>query len=191
MNRSTLWQIARDRFCPYRFSDGRRLSWARLLFGLFLPAGVGIAAGWYTDAIQSTHSATLLAVQAVIMAVLTGVLAVTHTLVGLAKREMKFDPGQSQMHRREVAKLQLLRDIQSNISFAVLLLLVATVPVIILEFQTQHVWISKAASGFIYFAAVALAMSSLEVLSSIYLSLEAFADDVQQQLEEHGPRPLE
>jgi hypothetical protein len=172
---------------PFSFRKGRRFSFSHLLWTIISPAAVAIWLSFKYPVIDPQYQVTLLTVFGLIAAVMTSLLPVVQYVVGLDIPKERYPEAKYAAWEHQVVRLNVLRSLYATISFSVILLVFSLVPLIFL----QTAWIppngKQVISASIYFVGLAVSVSFLQVISGVYLVLEAQAREYDQKLRDLAP----
>lgn len=180
--------IFMDFLRPFRFRKGRKFSFGHLAFSLLLPLALGILLSFKHPIIAERYQITILTVFGVIAAVMTALLPVVQYVVGVGLPEERYTRAQHAAWEHQIARLQVLRSLYSTISVAVVLLVFSLVPLMLLQVNWFPDGVKQGISASIYFVGFATAISFLQVISGVYLVLEAQAKEFDQKLKDLAPK---
>lgn len=136
----------------------------------------------------------IMAAFAVLAAVMTGLLPIVHGVVGQVQCG-SFEPGQFPLVRRELDRIETLRELYSTISYAVIILVLGVVALVALalipaplvgqdgEPYGMWLWVRITLVGFTYFVAASTMASFFNIATGVYESLEDQAARAAKELE--------
>jgi len=172
---------------PFSFREGRKFRLSHFAFSVLLPAAVAVWLSFKHPVISERYQATLLVVFGAIAAVMTAILPVVQYVVGVGLPAERYKPTQHAAWEHQVTRLQVLRGLYSTISVSVILLVFALIPALLLQVQWLPGWAKQTTSGSIYFVGLAVAVSFLQVISGVYIVLDAQAKEYDQKLKDLKP----
>lgn len=185
-----IWLIVKNHFSPFRFGHDRKFSLPYFFVFFVIPLAIAFALTWRFGAVRDTDIGNFLTVFSVVAAVMTALMPVVQSIVGLADFDTRFGESQKRLYHQQIVRLQVLRELYAEISFSVILLVFALVPLICLEIDSIAPWVRKGMSGFVYFVAAAVALSFLHIIMGIYLVLEVQAHEANRKLADNAPESL-
>ncbi len=183
------YQIFKDQFCPFRHGEGRRFHFGYLFFFLVVPIGVGCPVAYITGPLSDpTTIGLFLAVFSLVAAVLTAMISIIHAVLGGTRFEKEYDPGQFQIVRAEQNRLDVLRELHTNIAFAVILLIFSLVPLIVLLFSINDYW-AMGITMVVFSVAVVVAITVLSIMVGVYDIIENEAIRLNDELTRASVKP--
>jgi hypothetical protein len=180
--------IFSDFFHPFRFGGKRKFSVPHFLWTIVLPAAWGAWLSTKHPAISDKYQVTLLTAFGAIAAVMTALLPVVQYVVGADLQSTRYSESQRSQWQHQVDRLNVLRGLYSTISVSVILLVFALVPLTLLQVAWFPPEAKQAISASIYFVGGAVAISFLQVVSGVYLVLNAQASQIDQRLKDLAPK---
>ena len=186
LNRVNVIVLLRDQYRPYRHLHGRRWHLGHvMLFGI-VPACVGVGAGLLVGPLNAAAAGTMIAAFSVLAAVMTALVSVVHSLVGNVRIPEPFDPGARRVAEQVVARLEVLRELYTSITFAVLTQVFGVV-ILTLTFLPLPVWVDSTLTCLALGVAAVALMVLLTVALGVYQSLTDEADRRENELRKAAP----
>lgn len=182
-----LRQIIGDHFRPFRFREGRKFSWPKMTLTLAVPAGLGIAMSFRHPVISDKYQVTFLTVFGVIAAVMTALLPIVRSVVDVSLRKTPYTLAERHLWNLQKVRLEVLRGLYTSICMSVIYLVFSLVPLIALQIVGLPLYLKQLIAACIYFVGFAVAVAFLEVISGVYLVLNAHAEEVDKELEKLQP----
>jgi hypothetical protein len=179
--------IIADHFYPFHFRKGRQFSWPRTVLTVILPAAGAIALSFRHPVIAEKYQVTFLTVFGLIGAVMTALLPIVQSVVGVSLRSERYTLAQKHLWNQQKVRLEVLRGLYSSICMSVIYLVFSLVPLIALQINGLPFVAKQAIAAMIYFVGLAVATCFLEVISGVYLVLDAHAAEVDKELERLSP----
>jgi len=176
-------RIIRDQFRPFVHGEQRRFSPSSLfLFGI-LPALIGVGTGLLIGPITGTTAVGLfMAVFSLMAAVLTAMISIVHSVLGSTKIKDKYAPGEFVIVRIERTRIEVLREIHTNISFSVIVLVGSLVPLLALLITLPN-WLAHTLTSIVFAVAAVVALTVVSILVGIYDVLDNEAHRAAEKLE--------
>jgi hypothetical protein len=177
-----LVKLVKDHFRPHHGSAGRQLSYRQVLKFIVLPSAVAAALVSTTGLLDQTSRSLILTVISIGATVLTALLAVVQA--SLARMEVKPSSGGADAVDRNRARLSLgaVRDINAEVSYTILVLVVVILVIASSYVATFPCAIYRLVDGCIYFGAATLCISLVQIVSDFYVLVDLQADTLEERL---------
>lgn len=191
---SGLLGIAYCYFSVHRTTGQRQFSTFRFFVFGILPFCAGLALFLKFGPPETGNLGLVAAVMSVVSAVLLGLLPLSHGIVGQCDTERKYTEGEFPLAEEELNRIRTLQDLQSAISWAVILLvvgLVACVVISLLPRSSQEpsmvvhaawTWILWICSGIMYAVMTSTVMSFFDVATGVFEGMENHAEAVKRSI---------
>lgn len=175
-------------FRTFRAGQVRKISIQKIILFICIPCILSAAWSCLIGPIESKQISTYLAILAVVGSILTAMLAVVQAVIGfpLPHRNEPFTPVEIVEFRRLSARLTTLRELYANISYSVVLVIVAMPSFLVLAFEPSTIFY-YGFSTFIYFVCLTLILTFFYIVSGVYIVLDAQGRKMTEELERLKP----
>ncbi|HEV7299034.1 MAG TPA: hypothetical protein VGN72_06670 [Tepidisphaeraceae bacterium] len=181
--------IVWDHFRPFRFGEKRQTSFQHIAVFLVIPILFGVALSFWKPAGARSQQAAFMTAYSLVAAVMLALLPVVQSILGFTPidRERVFLERDKPLWREQVIRLQVLRELYSEISFAVLILVVSLAPAMAAGASALPLWALQGLSAFVYSVGFSAAIACVHIMTNVYLVLDAQAKEATRFLDKANP----